>query len=113
MQAHELSIDSVALAQLKSILNKEISDIVRLMKEKGLSEGQVSAKIKIGLMSTVDENGEIHTTAVFEPKVTSRIGSSYEEKIGATGGKITVTDDGTVILGQIGIDELLAEEKGA
>ena len=113
MKGHELDLDSVALVHVKISMNKEITDTVKALKEKGLSEGAVSAKIKITMMTGVDENGEVHSTAVFEPKVTSRIGSSYEEKCAATGGKITVTNDGTVIVGQIGIDELLAEKEGA
>ena len=113
MQAHELDIDSIALAEMKLTINREIRDVVTMMKDKGLSEGQISAKIKITLMTAVDENGEILSTAIFEPKVTSRIGSTYENKCGATGGRITVTNDGTVILGQIGMDELLAEKEGA
>ena len=49
MQAHELSIDSVALAQLKSILNKEISDLqeeVNAFNAKWEGEKALLAKIQ-------------------------------------------------------------------
>ena len=113
MKAHELDIDSMAFAELKMRLNGDLQSTVREMQEKGLPEGIVSAKIKITMMTTVDENGEIHTSAVFEPKVTTRVGSQSEEKCGPTGGKITVMNDGSVIVGQISMDELLEKQKGA
>jgi hypothetical protein len=113
LKAHELNLDSIALTEFKNTMDREIGDVVRLMKEKGLSEGSVSAKIKITVMTGVDENGEFHNTAIFEPKVTSRIGSQFENKCGATGGRITITDDGSVILGQISMDEVMAEKEGA
>ena len=112
-QPHELSIDGVEFALLKAMLDEHIQKTVREMKEKHLKEGSVSAKIKIGIVEKPDENGEFHSTATFEPKVTSRIGSSFEDKAGATGGRITVQDDGTVIMGQISMDEVLKEQKGA
>ena len=115
MKAHELDLDSIVFAELRAKLNATIEYTVRQMKEKGLAEGQVSAKIKIGMISGTDENGEIHTTAVFEPKVTSRIGSSAEDKCGATGGRITIGIDGSVIVGseQVTMDELMDDQKGA
>ena len=112
-QPHELSIDGVEFALLKTMLDEQIQKTVRQMKEKHLDEGSVSAKIKIEITESMDENGEFHYTALFEPKVTSRIGSSFEDKVGATGGRITVQDDGTVIMGQISMDEVLGEQKGA
>ena len=115
MKAHELDLDSIVFIEMRSRLNQTIADTVRAMKDKGLSEGQVGAKIKITMMSSVDENGEVHTTAVFEPKVTCKIGSSEENKCGATGGRITIGDDGTVIVGseQVTMDELMDDQKGA
>ena len=110
MKAHELNLESIAFAELRLKIDAELRRVVEAMERKGLAEGQVTAKIKIGMITGADENGEIHSTAVFEPKVTSKIGSSYEDKCGATGGRITVQGDGTVILGQISMDEL---EKGA
>ena len=112
MKAHELNIDSVALAELKALMNSELQRVVRQMEKKGLYEGAVGVKIKIGMMETVDEAGEIHHTVVFEPKVTARYGSSGEEKCGATGGRVTVDGEGNVILGQISMDEL-TNQKGA
>ena len=99
MKAHELDLDSIVFTEMRNRLNASIAQVVKLMKEKGLTEGQVSAKIKIGMMSSVDENGEVHTTAIFEPKVTSKIGSSAEDKCGATGGRITIGNDGQVLVG--------------
>lgn len=113
MKAHELNLDSVALAELRAKINAELNRVTRTMQQKGLKEGVITAKIKIGMLSGADENGEIHTTAVFDPKITSRIGSSFEDKCVATGGRITVQDDGTVILGQISMDEVMKEQKGA
>ena len=115
MKAHELDLDSIVFAEMKAQLNGLIAHTVRQMKEKGLSEGQVSAKIKIGMMRTVDENGEVHTTAIFEPKVASKIVSSAEDKCGATGGRITIGEDGQVLVGseQITMDELMDDQKGA
>ena len=115
MKAHELDIDSIVFAEMRADLSATIARTVKAMKDKGLSEGTVGAKIKIGMMSSVDENGEIHTTAIFEPKVTSRIGSSAEEKCGATGGRITVGNDGTLLIGseQVTMDELMDDQKGA
>jgi len=115
MKAHELDLDSIVFIEMRSRLNRTIADTVRAMKDKGLSEGQVGAKIKITMMSSVDENGEVHTTAVFEPKVTCKIGSSEENKCGATGGRITIGDDGTVVVGseQVTMDELMDDQKGA
>ena len=115
MKAHELDLDSIVFTEMRSRLNATIARTVRVMKEKGLTEGQVSAKIKIGMMSSVDENGEIHTTAIFEPKVTCKIGSSEEDKCGATGGRITIGNDGQVLVGsdQVTMDELIDDQKGA
>lgn len=115
MKAHELDLDSIVFAEMRLRLNEAIADAVRDMKSKGLSEGQVSAKVKITMMTGTDENGEIHTTAVFEPKVTSRVGSSSEDKCGATGGKITIGNDGSVLVGseQVTMDELMDDQKGA
>ena len=67
------------------------------------------------MMQTVDENGEVHSTAIFEPKVTWKIGSQAEDKVGATGGKIKIADDGRVLIGseQVTMDELMDQQKGA
>ena len=113
MKAHELDLDSMVFASLKMRLNGDIQRVVKEMQEKGMPEGSVTAKIKIAMLTTIEDNGEIHTSAVFEPKVTTRIGSSSEEKCGPTGGKITVMNDGSVIVGQISMDELLEKQKGA
>lgn len=115
MKAHELDIDSIVFAELRANLSATIARTVKAMKDKGLGEGTVSVKIKISMLSTAGENGEIHCSAVFEPKVTSRIGSSAEEKCGATGGKITVGNDGQLLIGseQVTMDELMNGQKGA
>ena len=115
MKAHELDIDSIVFAEMRAELNRAIAGTVMTMKNKGLREGTVTAKIKIGMMSTVDEQGEIHTTAIFEPKVTCKIGSSEEQKCGATGGRVTISDDGQLLIGseQVTMDELMDDKKGA
>ncbi|MBR4122288.1 MAG: hypothetical protein IKR06_03260 [Erysipelotrichaceae bacterium] len=115
MKAHELDLDSIVFAELRRKLNEAIERTVWRMKKNGMPEGQINAKIKIGMLSHTDENGEIHTTAVFEPKVTYKIGASEEEKCGATGGKITIGDDGSVLVGseQVTMDELMDDQKGA
>ena len=110
MKAHELNLESIAFAELRMKIDNLLQKVVETMESKGLSEGCITAKIKISVMTGTDENGEIHSTAVFEPKVSCKIGSSYEDKCGATGGRITVQRDGTVVLGQISMDEV---EKGA
>ena len=99
MKAHELDLDSIVFAELRRKLNVTIERTVW----------------RIGMLSQTDENGEIHTTAVFEPKVTYKIGASEEEKCGATGGKITIGDDGSVLVGseQVTMDELIDDQKGA
>jgi len=115
MKIHELSIKSPVFAQLRDMLNLNLVDAVKRMTSKNLSEGSVSAKIKISMMQTVDENGEIHCTAVFEPKVTSKIGDSSEDKCDTTGGKITINNEGQLLIGseQVSMDELLEDQKGA
>lgn len=115
MKTHELDFDSIVFAELRANLSATIAQTVKAMRNKGLSEGTVSAKIKIGMMNTTDENGEIHTTAIFEPKVTTRIGSGAEEKCGKTGGRITIGNDGTLMIGseQVTMDELMDDQKGA
>lgn len=115
MKAHELDIDSIVFAEMRMKLNDMIDRTVRTMKSKGLTEGAVSVKIKIGMMECVDENGEVHTTAIFEPKVTSKVGSSEEDKCGGTGGRITIGNDGKVLIGseQVTMDELMDDKRGA
>ena len=112
MKAHELDIDSIVFAEMRMKLNNMIDETVRTMKSKGLSEGAVSVKIKIGMMECTDENGEVYTTAIFEPKVTSKFGSSAEDKCGGTGGRITVRSDGQVLIGseQVTMDEIIGKE---
>jgi hypothetical protein len=115
MEAQELSLESPVFAAMLYRLEKEINDTIRDLIQKGLTSGNVSAKIKIGLMSATDENGEIHNTVIFEPKVTSKIESTYEEKIGVRGGRVEIGEDGQIIFGnkQISMDELMKEQKGA
>ena len=115
MKAHELDLDSIVFAEMRLKLNDAIQRTVRAMREKGLTEGSVRAKIKIGVMEYVDQNGEINTTAIFEPKVTAKVGSSAEEKCGGTGGKITISKDGEVMIGseQVTMDEVMGKQKGA
>ena len=109
MKIHELNIDSPVFAQLRDMLSLSVADAVKKMSTKNLAEGTVSAKIKISMMQSIDENGEIHRTAVFEPKVTQKIGSSAEDKLGATGGQISFGDDGQLLIGseQVTMDELM------
>ena len=113
MKAHELDIDSIVLAEMRMKLNNMLDKTVRTMKSKGLNEGTVSVKIKIGMIESTDENGEVHTTAIFEPKVTSKVGSSHEDKCGGTGGRITFGSDGQVLIGseQVTMDELMEEKR--
>lgn len=115
MKAHELNLDSIVFAEMTAKLNEAIQRTVRVMRDKGLTEGTVSAKIKIGVMEYVDQNGEFSTTAIFEPKVTTKVGSSAEEKCGGTGGKITISKDGDVLIGseQVTMDEVIGKQKGA
>ena len=115
MKIHELDFDSPVFTKLKAMLSMHITNTVKRMDSKNLSEGTVSAKIKISLMQTVDENGEIHSTALFEPKVTAKVGDSSEDKCGATGGRIVVQADGSVLIGseQVTMDELMDDRKGA
>lgn len=116
MTQHELDIDSIVFAAMRNTFNREINDTLRDMKAKHLSEGSVSVKIKIGLIETVDENGEYHSSAIFEPKVTSKIGRSCEQKVGATGGRIQIGDDGEILIGseQVTMDEVMEKaSKGA
>lgn len=113
MKAHELDIDSIVFAEMRIKLNNMLDKTVRTMKSKGLNEGAVSVKIKIGMIESTDENGEVHTTAIFEPKVTSKFGSSHEDKCGGTGGRITFGSDGQVLIGseQVTMDELMEEKR--
>ena len=115
MEAQELSLESPVFALMLARLEREINDTVRDLIQKGLTSGNVSAKIKIGLLKTTDENGEIHNTVIFEPKVTSKIENSYEEKVGVQGGRVEIGEDGKIIFGtkQISMDELMKEQKGA
>lgn len=115
MKAHELDIDSIVFAEMRIKLNDMLDKTVRTMKSKGLTEGAVSVKIKIGMMECTDENGEVHTTAIFEPKVTSKVGSSHEDKCGGTGGRITFSSDGQLLIGseQVTMDEIIDDRKGA
>lgn len=109
MKQHELDIDSAVFAQLRYELSKAIQDSIIQMKLKDLSECTVSAKIKIGLISTVDENAEVNYSVIFDPKVTSKIGRSTEKKVRGTGGRITIGDDGELLIGtnQVTMDELI------
>lgn len=115
MKQHELDLDSMVFAELRHNLNESIKYVISQLSEKGLSEGTVTAKIKIGMMKSTDENGEVHQTAIFEPKVASKIGSSYEDKCVATGGRIQISGDGSVLIGteQVTMDELMDDQKGA
>ena len=116
MTQQELSIDSMVFFELKYRLNKEINDMLREMKTRHLSEGSVTAKIKIGLIETMDENGEYQINAVFEPKVVGKIGRSYEQKIRATSEQIRIGDDGEILIGseQVTMDEVMEKaSKGA
>lgn len=109
MKQHELDIDSLVFTELRNRLSMTIQDAVKQMKVKNLSEETVTAKIKISVLSSIDENGEIHSSAIFEPKVTAKIGRSEEEKCGATGGRVTIGDDGEVLIGseQVTMDEVM------
>ena len=113
MKAHELNLQSIAFAELRVKLDEEIQSIVTMLEEKGLSEGVITAKIKVGMMTGTTNDGEIVHTVIFEPKISSRIGSSFEDKLSATGGRVTVQEDGTVIPGQVTMDEIMDDKKGA
>lgn len=115
MEIHELSLECPVFSAMLIMLEHEINDTVRDLIQKGLTAGSVSAKIKIGLMQCPDENGEIHSTVVFEPKITSKIERSSEEKVGVQGGRVEVGDNGQIIFGtnQISMDEMMKEQKGA
>ena len=113
MKAHELNLESPVFAHMLLELDHEIKHTVKNMREKGMSEGAVTAKIKIHMMNGVDENGDIHTTVIFEPKVSAKIESTTEEKIGPTGGRVTIGTDGELMIGseQVTMDEII--QKGA
>ena len=115
MKAHELDLDSIVSDEMRAKLNETIKRTVRIMRDKGLTEGSVSAKIKIGVMEYVDQNGEISTTATFEPKVTAKVGSSAARKCGETSGKVTISRNGEILIEneQVTMDEVMGKQKGA
>ena len=111
----ELNLENIAFCEFMYKLNKAITETVKELKLKGMSEGSVSAKITIGMMSVPDENGEIHHTAIFEPKVTHKVGKSWEDKCGGTGTQIVISDDGEVMIerNQITIEDVMKDKEGA
>ena len=115
MKAHELDLESEVFNSLRFMMSHFIIDTVKRMQEKDLSEGSVTAKIKIGIMRHVDDNGEVHSTVIFEPKVTGKVGRTTEDKLNPVGGRITIGQDGTLLIGneQVSMDELMDEQKGA
>lgn len=115
MKQQELNLDSEVFILLRAEMSRAIAETVKEMRLKLMPEGSVTAKIKIGMMNSVDENGEIHNTVIFEPKVTAKVGRSTEEKCGAGGGRIEIGNDGQVLIGQaqVSMDEMMDDRKGA
>ena len=115
MKPHELDINSPVYAGVLEMLGHEINSVITDLVKKDLSEGAVTLKIKIGIMKSPDEDGVLHNTVVFDPKLKSNIGRSRDEKLGVGGGRIEIDKDGKIIIGtnQISMDELLDEQKGA
>jgi len=116
MDQEELTLDSNIFQSLKWHFNSEIANVVRDLKSKNLPEAQITAKVKIGMMESMDEAGEYHQTFIFEPKVTSKVGRSSERKVNAEGCRLTVDEEGRVLIGdgeQVTMEEVMKEQKGA
>ena len=115
MKVHELDINSSVFDDLRETLSVTIAGTVKQMRNRNMSEGTITAKIKVQVLNRADENGEIQSTAIFEPKVTSKIYNSEEEKCRPCGGRITVGEYGKMLIGseQVTMDELMDNQKGA
>ena len=111
MKPHVLTIESEALAEFREKLSIALGVMVRSMKEKHLTEGTTTARIKILLLEeTNKETGEIFWKMALEPDIDIKIGAKAKLECGQKAGIFAKFDEaGRAIIAsnQISIDELL------
>lgn len=115
MKPHRLTMDSEMLGNFKESMNGALAMILNQLEEKNLSEGAISAKIKIKLMKKTDEDGALNNFIVLEPDISLKIGAKGKIECNTESAIMQIDDEGIPIVAssQISIDELLQEEKGA
>lgn len=112
MKPQRLSIESEALEEFRQKLNAALEIVTCQMVRKDMTEGTVSAKIKITLAEKYDENtGEMYHLMSLEPDVKMKIGQSDGMKCGKTDCIMQRDAEGRPVIAsnQIGMDEVMRE----
>lgn len=114
MKPQELTITSEVFEDLRNKLNAAINITVNRLLDKGLSNGNVSAKIDISIRETTNkETGEVTIMPEFEPSVSMKIGAKGKMDCEKVGGMIMRQGPSGriyVATNQISIDELMEAE---
>ena len=117
MKPQVLDMDSEVLAEFKDSLNSAIQIVIDQLTKKSLSSGEVSAKIKIALISRTDsKTGEVLIMPEIEPNVGMKIGAKGKLECQKQAGMIlqkSPCGKPVVASNQVSIDELMDVEKGA
>ena len=114
MKPQELTITSEVFEDLRNKLNAAINITVNRLLDKGLSNGNVSAKIDILIReSTNKETGEVTIMPEFEPSVSMKIEAKGKMDCQKVGGMILRQGQSGriyVATNQISMNELMAAE---
>lgn len=112
MKPHVLTMDSEALADFREKLDQCLALLVCRMKERKLTEGTLTGKLKVTISEAPDMLGQLHTMMELEPEVSVNMSAKGKVECEKQAGMFMQLDeDGRPVIGscQVDIEELLEE----
>ena len=112
MKPHVLTMDSEALADFREKMDQCLALLVCRMKERKLTEGTLTGKVKVTIREAPDMLGQLHTMMELEPEVSLNMSAKGKVECEKQAGMFMQLDEeGRPVIGscQVDIDELLEE----
>ena len=112
MKPHVLTMDSEALADFREKMDQCLALLVCRMKERKLTEGTLTGKVKVTIREAPDMLGQLHTMMELEPEVSVNMSAKGKVECEKQAGMFMQLDEeGRPVIGscQVDIEELLEE----
>lgn len=112
MKPHVLTMDSEALADFREKMDQCLAVLVCRMKERKLTEGTLTGKLKVTITEAPDKLGQLHTMMELEPEVSVNMSAKGKVECEKQAGMFMQLDEeGRPVVGscQVDIEELLEE----
>lgn len=110
MTPQHLTLSSEPLEEFKDGLNAILSTLINSLIERDLETGEVTAKIKVTVKTTQQQDGTMLHMLKFDPELKMKIGAKGQVKCKSQNGILMKYDrDGNIIIGerQMEIDDYI------